>query len=167
VNAYVDESRATQDVDIVSTSGSACAEAVRAYLSDRFHIAVRVREVAGGKGFRIDQIRKPQNRHLVDVRPVEVLPPAQVVEDLLVVTPPELIANKVVAMSHRRGKPKGGTDWRDIAVLLLKFPQLKTAKGEVWERLAAASADSTALETWEQLVEQQITAEGDEEEFSS
>lgn len=167
VNAYVDEPRMTQDVDIVSTNGSACAEAVRAHLADRFHIAARVREVAGGKGFRIYQLRKPHNRHLVDVRPVEVLPPTQLVDDLLVVSPPELIANKVVAMSRRRGKPKGGTDWRDIAVLLLKFPHLKATQGAVSERLAAASADAEALKAWEGLVAQQITAEADEDEFST
>jgi hypothetical protein len=40
----------------------------------------------------------------------------------LVVSPPELIANKVIAFSSRRDKPKSGTDWRDVAMLLLQFP---------------------------------------------
>ena len=70
-------------------------------------------------------------------------------------------------MSRRRGKPKGGTDWRDIAVLLLKFPHLKATQGAVSERLAAASADAEALKAWEGLVAQQITAEADEDEFST
>jgi hypothetical protein len=29
------------------------------------------------------------------------------------------------AFHQRRGKPKSGTDWRDIAMLLLAFPDLK------------------------------------------
>src|SRR5918911_1252545 len=76
VNAYVSESRMTQDVDIASTRAKELAEELRAFLNTRFHIAVRVREIREGIGFRIYQVRKPQNRHLVDVRPVESLPPA-------------------------------------------------------------------------------------------
>jgi len=167
VNAYVDESRATQDVDILSTKGGDCAEALRAYLAARFHIAARVREVAGGKGYRIYQLRSPQNRHLVDVRPVSILPPTERVNHILVVSPAELVSNKVIALSRRRGKPKGGTDWRDIAVLLLKFPQLKADVGEVSDRLGVAGADATALQTWKGIVDQEISAEADEDEFSS
>src|SRR5437763_1966364 len=94
VNAYVSEPRMTQDVDIASTRAEELAEELRAYLNQRFHIAVRVRTVRDGIGYRIYQVRKPENRHLVDLRPVETLPPAQRVKDVLVVTPPELIANK-------------------------------------------------------------------------
>jgi hypothetical protein len=49
-NAYVDEPRMTQEVDILSTRASDLAEAIRGFLSDRFHIAVRVREVSGERG---------------------------------------------------------------------------------------------------------------------
>jgi hypothetical protein len=139
---------------------------VRTYLAKQFQIAVRVREVAGGKGFRVYQLRKPQNRHLVDVRPVATLPPTRLVGQLLVVTPEELLANKVVALSRRRDKPKGGTDWRDIAVLLLKFPELKRQSGPVLDRLTAATADELALKTWQHLVAQEINAEEDSDEFS-
>src|SRR5437773_1981141 len=117
VNAYVSEPRMTQDVDIASNRGKALAEEVRAFLHQRFHIAVRVREIRDGLGYRVYQVRKPENRHLVDVRPVDALPPSQRVEDVLVVTPPELIAGKVAAYFRRRGKPKAGTDWRDLAII--------------------------------------------------
>src|SRR6266478_2137368 len=63
VNAYVDEPRMTQDVDIASTRAAELAEELRAFLNDRFHIAVRVRSVKAGVGFRIYQVRKPKNRH--------------------------------------------------------------------------------------------------------
>src|SRR2546421_11935895 len=63
INAYVDESRMTQDVDIASTRAQELAEELRKYLSQRFHIAVRVREVREGLGFRIYQVKKPKNRH--------------------------------------------------------------------------------------------------------
>src|SRR5260370_34746701 len=111
----------TQDVDVASTHAAELAEELRAYLNERFHIAVRVRTVREGLGYRIYQVRKPENRHLVDVRPVETLPPAKRVKKILVVTPPELIAGKVAAWVRRRAKPKSGTDWRDVAVLLLTF----------------------------------------------
>src|SRR6266849_918503 len=94
VNAYVSEPRMTQDVDIASTRAVELADELRKHLNHRFHIAVRVRKVREGLGYRIYQVRKPENRHLVDVRPVETLPPHQRVRKVLVVTPPELIAGK-------------------------------------------------------------------------
>src|SRR4051794_13450180 len=57
VNAYVSEPRATQDVDILSTRTRELAEELRKDLSEKFHIAVCVREIGEGKGFRIYQIR--------------------------------------------------------------------------------------------------------------
>src|SRR5262245_15983889 len=116
VNAYVTEPRMTQVIDLMSVRAEELAEEVRAYLSDRFHIAVRIRTVAGGKGYRLFQIQKTGNRHLADVRPVNSLPKAQLIEDILIVSPAELIARKVVSYQARRGQPKSGTDWRDVAM---------------------------------------------------
>src|SRR5438552_10623445 len=113
VNAYVNESRMTQDVDIATTRGKELAEELRAYLNKRFHIAVRVRNVREGLGFRVYQVQKPENRHLVDVRPVEALPPAERVKQLLGVTPAELIAGKIMAWLRRGGEPKAGPDSRE------------------------------------------------------
>src|SRR6185312_8105263 len=89
VNAYVDEPRMTQDIDIMSTRAKDLAEEIRAYLSERFHIAVRVRTVRGDKGYRLFQMQKTGNRHLVDVRPVATLPDSQTIENIRVLTPPE------------------------------------------------------------------------------
>ena len=77
VNAYVGEARMSQDIDLVSTRAVELAEELREHLSARFHIAVRVREIGDGRGFRLFQIQKPRNRHLVDLRTVESLPHAQ------------------------------------------------------------------------------------------
>jgi hypothetical protein len=165
VNAYVDEPRMTQDVDILSTRGREFAEELRAHLAERFHLAVRVREVRDGIGYRIYQVHKPTNRHLVDVRPVATFPAAQRIADVLVVTPPELIAGKVMALEARRGKPKAGTDWRDLAMLLLTFPELKAEQGPVRERLEAAGAGAAVLAAWQALVEQEIAAEDEDDGF--
>src|SRR5262249_41953113 len=165
VNAYVDESRMTQDVDIASTRAEELAEELRAFLHERFRIAVRVRDIREGLGYRIYQVRKPKNRHLVDVRPVPTLPPAQRVEKVLVVTPPELIAGKVIAFASRRGKPKAGTDWRDLAMLLLTFPDLKVEEGPVAERLRAAGAPAEAPGAWRELVAAEILPEDEDAEF--
>ena len=165
VNAYVDEPRMTQDVDVVSTARGEIAEELRDRLNARFHIAVRVCEIGEGRGFRLYQIQKPKNRHLVDVRAVASLPPAQRIGGILVVVPEELIAGKLIAFHRRRGTPKSGTDWRDLAVLLLTFPELKTDFGPVRQRLEAAGAEPAAIAAWEGLVAQPIEAERDQDEF--
>src|SRR5262249_10681263 len=119
VNAYVDEPRMTQDVDIASIRGEELASELRTFLNKRFHIAVRVRDIREGLGYRVYQVQKPKNRHLVDVRPVDALPPAKRVRKVLVVTPPELIANKVISMTDRKHKAKGLIDQADLYRLLL------------------------------------------------
>jgi hypothetical protein len=162
VNAYVKEPRMTQDVDIASNRAEELAEEIRKFLNQRFHIAVRVRRVREGLGFRIYQVREPENRHLVDVRPVVELPPAKRVKKVLVVTPPELIAGKVAAWVKRRGKPKAGSDWRDLAMLLLTFPELKTEEGPVLERLRGADRSHDLIAAWKELVAQEILPEDED-----
>lgn len=168
VNAYVDEPRMTQDVDIMSTRAEALAEEIRRHLNERFHIATRVRSVREGIGFRVYQLAKPKNRHLVDVRPVAALPPGQRVDRVLVLTPPELIAAKLMAYHKRRGKPKAGTDWRDLSVLLLRFPELKAESGPVRDLLQAAVAAGetpAVLDAWREFVAQEILPEDEDGEF--
>ncbi len=123
-------------------------------------------DIREGLGYRIYQVQKPKNRHLVDIRPVEELPPSKRVKGILVVTPPELIAGKVMAWVRRRTKPKSGTDWRDIASLLLKFPDLKKQDGEVNQRLRAAGASAEVLAAWKELIAQDISPEDEDEEFA-
>lgn len=166
VNAYVDERRMTEDVDVVTTSAAELCEALQQRLNQQFHIAVRVREVREGSGFRIYQLAKPKNRHLVDVRPVEALPPTQRIDGILVVTPVEVIAGKVLSCVRRRGKPKSFTDRRDLAQMLLKFPDLKVFEGEVKERLESYEADEDVLAMWHEVVNQEIVPEEDDDEFS-
>lgn len=159
VNAYVDEPRMTQDVDILSIRAAELAEELRAHLGNAFTIAVRVREVASGMGFRIFQLRQPKNRHLVDVRQVAQLPPNQLVADIRVPVPEELIAQKIISCSRRHAQPKGDTDRRDLKLLLLVHPDLKVESGPVLERLRAAQADPKALEEWRRIIALNIDAE--------
>jgi hypothetical protein len=162
VNAYVDAPRMTQDLDLLSSRAGALAQELRTYLRQRFHIAVRVRQVSQGRGYRIFQVRKPRNRHLVDIRAVESLPAAQRLAGVLVIAPVELIASKVQAYYQRRGQPKSGTDWRDLALLLLTFPALKRDPGPVRTCLQTAGADPVVLTIWQELVAQEIRPEDDE-----
>ena len=162
VNAYVDEPRMSQDIDLVSTRATELAEELREHLSERFHIAIRVRVIGAGKGYRLFQIQKPRNRHLVDVRSADSLPHAERIKDVLVMSPPELIAYKVIAYHTRRGQPKAGTDWRDLAMLLLTFPELKKDKGAVSEALKSLGAKDDALETWRTFVLQEIVESNEE-----
>jgi hypothetical protein len=165
VNAYVGEPRMTQDIDLLSPRGEAFAQELCDHLRDRFRIAVRVREVGDGRGYRLFQVRKSGNRHLVDVRPMESLPPSQRIEDVLVIAPADLIAGKVIAYHQRRGQPKSGTDWRDLAMLLLTFPALKQEPGPVGDCLRVAGAGPEVMAVWEELVTQSITLGDEEDEF--
>jgi hypothetical protein len=165
VNAYVDESRMTQAVDILSTHARQLADELREYLCARYQISVRVGVIKRGLGFRLYQVRKPRNRHLVDVRLVERLPPSKRIARVLVMTPDVLVASKVVALHHRRGKPKAGTDWHDVAMLLLAFPHLKKHPGPVTKHLIASSTDGSVLDTWKDLVSQELSAGGEDEGF--
>ncbi|NEP14267.1 MAG: hypothetical protein F6K14_29555 [Symploca sp. SIO2C1] len=102
VNAYVGEPRMTQDIDLMSIRALELVEELREYLSQRFYIAARVREVKEGQGYRLYQVQKSGNRHLIDVRQVEYLPLAQPIEQVLVMAPAELIANFAIAKLEYR-----------------------------------------------------------------
>lgn len=165
VNAYVSEPRATQDVDIMSNRAHEFAEELRAHLSERFHIAVRVREVKD-KGLRLYQVRKEGNRHLVDVRIMSSLPDSQSIEEVKVLTPVELIVSKVTSFISRYGKDKSWTDRRDLAVLLRRFPELKVVDGEVSSLLVSQNADAKTLNFWRELAEQELVAEDEDDDLT-
>ncbi len=165
VNAYVGESRMTQDIDLLSTRAEELAEELREHLSQKFHIAARLREVGDGKGWRLYQVQKGRNRHLVDLRSIEQLPDTRTIENIKVLAPAALVASKVISYHARRGKPKSGTDWRDVAMLLLTFPELKTETGAVAEQLRDAGADEHVLDVWRALVGQEIEFENEDEDL--
>jgi predicted nucleotidyltransferase len=161
VNAYVTEPRMTQDVDLLALKAKDFAEELRFFLSEKFHIAVRVREI-GSKGLRIYQLRNEGNRHLVDVRPINDLPNTQLIENIQVLSPLELIVSKTISYHARKGKPKAGTDWRDLAMLLLQFPELKQ---EVTTNLQAKNVSEDVLKTWFEVESQDIQNEDEEEDL--
>jgi Nucleotidyl transferase AbiEii toxin, Type IV TA system len=165
VNAYVDEPRMTQDVDILSPRAAELAEELRASLSQRFQIAVWVRTVAAGLGHRLYQVRKPRNRHLVDIRSIDSFPPHQVVENVLVILPPDLMCQKVMSMVSRSGTAKGMTDLADLYRLLLAFPELKALEGPVVDRLRNSGVSETVLEAWRKIAVEEIIAENDDDGY--
>lgn len=165
VNVYVPEPRMSQKIDLLSTRAVELAEELRVYLGDKFHVAIRVREVADGRGYRLYQIQKSGNRHLVDIRLVAALPPSKRISQVLVASPEELIALKVIAYYQRRGQPKSGTVWRDVAMLLLAFPELKGNDGLVAERLKAENAGEDVINLWRDLVKQDIQSTDEDDEF--
>ena len=162
VNAYVGEPRMTQDVDLLSTRAGELAEELKDFLGSKFHIAVRVRAVADGKGFRVYQIRSEGNRHLVDLRTVSELPATEKIENILVLSPVELLVSKVISYHSRRSKPKAGTDYRDLGMLILRFPELKQ---DVVENLRAKNVDKEVLETWEDILSQDFQFENEDEDL--
>ncbi len=166
VNAYVDEPRMTQDIDLMSTRAHQLAEELREHLSERFHIAMRVRAIRKDKGYRLFQMQKTGNRHLVDVRPVKKLPESQPVEGILILDPVQLIAQKVLSFHSRQGQPKGFSDMRDLAVLFLTFPEMKTELGPVNKALKELGATPEEIDTWRGIVAQELSAPRDDDEFN-
>jgi hypothetical protein len=162
VNAYVGEPRMTQAVDLLSMRADELAEELKDFLSDKFHIAVRVRAVGDGKGFRIYQIRSEGNRHLVDLRMISEFPATEKIEDILILSPVELLASKIISYHSRKGKPKAGTDYRDLAMLLLRFPELKE---KVTETLRARNVGEAVLETWAEIASQDFQFEDEDEDL--
>lgn len=165
VNAYVSEPRMTQDIDLLSPRAAELAQELQDFLGKRFHIAVRVQKIGEGRGYRLYQVQKSGNRHLVDVRAVETLPATQRIDQVLVMAPADLIASKVIAYAQRRDNPKSGTDWRDVAMLLLVFPELKCDPGPVTDRLQATGANPDVLAVWQELVLQEIQPADEDDEF--
>ncbi len=165
VNAYVQEPRMTQDIDLLAVNARQFTEELRDYLSQRFYIAVRMRSVGQGQGFRLYQLQKSGNRHLVDVRPIETLPATEQIGQVRVLAPADLIAMKVIAYQRRRGMPKSGTDWRDLALLLLAFPDLKRHPGPVTEKLLAFGATTDVLDVWQELAAQGLQQPDLDDEF--
>lgn len=164
VNAYVSEPRMTQDVDLLSVRAAEFAEELREHLSEKFHIAVRVREIKD-KGFRLYQVRKEGNRHLADVRMVAEFPETHTVENIRVLSPAELIASKVISFQSRFGKSKSWTDRRDLTVLLLQFPELKSETGEVTEILRRHEASEKVFDAWREIVAQDLQVEDEDEDL--
>lgn len=154
VNAYVKEKRATQELDLLSTRTAKLATELRDYLNRRFRIFLLIRRLNKGEGRRIYQATKDGNHFLIDIRPVAKLPPAKPIAQVLFLEPAELVASKIIAYHHRRDKPKGDMDWRDVAKLLLTFPELKSDSGIVVERLQAAGAEEAVFAIWQGLATQ-------------
>ena len=162
VNAHVDEPRMCQIVDIMAIDAETFAETLRLHLNERSHIAVSTQTVAGGMGFRIDQVRQPSNRHLVDIREIETLPECQRIEGVLVPTPTELITQKLMSLVSRLKTAKGMTDMADLRRILLKFPTLKVAEGAVVERLRQQHAAQAVHEAWQSIVAEEIEMDDDD-----
>lgn len=164
VNAYVTEPRMTQDIDILALHANKVAENLKQYVSAKFHIAVRVRQLKGGRGYRLYQVQKSGNRHLADIRQIDQLPHTQRIADVQVLAPSELIASKIISFHRRRGKPKSGTDWRDLAMLLLTFPELKSDTGPVRDSLQLSNAEAELFDLWRELVATTFEVEDDDDD---
>jgi hypothetical protein len=82
---------------------------------------------------------------------------------VLVLSPVELIASKVISYHQRRGSPKSGTDWRDLALLMLTFPELQSDPLPVMKSLKTAGASESALIAWRELAAEKIVPENEDD----
>jgi hypothetical protein len=161
VNAYVEPPRMTADIDIMSTDADALLSSLCDLLRERFHIAVRVRSVANGRGFRIYQLRKDQNRHLVDVRSVDALPTSQEIDGVMVVRPEDLVILKLQGLVARRNTDKGLSDRLDLHRMLLTYPEYRATSGPIFKRLHDATPEVRAA--WVEILAERIDRANDDE----
>lgn len=163
VNLYVDPPRATADVDFMSTDAEGLAVELRDRLADRFHVAVRVRVVANGNGFRVYQARKPpeKNRHLIDVRQVDELPNFRDVDGIRVVAPADLVLLKLASFVARRHTDKGISDRLDLHRMLIAFPQFRSPSSVVATRVRDSSPG--VQEAWREILSEPIERSDDDE----
>ena len=103
INAWVSEPRMTQDIDLMALNAAELAEAIRHMLSQRFQMAVRVRAVKAGLGYRVDQLQKTGNRHLVDIRAIDQLPAYEQIEQVRILAPTESLRSTNGAASPKPG----------------------------------------------------------------
>jgi hypothetical protein len=61
---------------------------------------------------------------------------------------------------------KGFSDMRDLAVLFLTLPEMKTESGVVSDALKALGATAEEMTTWRELVAQELRAPNDDDEFN-
>jgi hypothetical protein len=163
VNLYVAEPRMTQDVDIFSATPRQTAEALANALNEAFHVAVRVREIAGGKAYRVYQLRNDGNRHLADVRLTEFsLDDSTEQEGIRYASLPLMVAMKAAALAKRRMAPKGATDLADVRRLLLAHPELRSADGPVAEAIERIGAGDEVARVWEELRNQPAVPDEDD-----
>jgi len=164
VNAYVDPPRMTSDVDVLSTNAENLAEELRDRLSEEFRIAVRVRTVAHGRGFRVYQIRRlpEKNRHLVDVRQVDELPNTEQIDGIDVVAPIDLIVMKLESFVERRHTDKGISDRLDLHRLLLAFPEFRHP-ATVTHELELRGASPSVQKAWAEILSEPMRRADDDE----
>jgi hypothetical protein len=163
VNIYVPEPRMTQDVDLFSPVPSETAEALAAALKAAFGIAIRIRQIAGGKAYRIYQLRNEGNRHLADVRLREFsLEDSTEREGIRYVSLPLMIAMKAAALSKRKLAPKGATDLADVRRLLLAHPELRSAEGPVADAIRRIGGGPEVFQAWEELRNEPAVADDDD-----
>ncbi len=165
--------RMTQDVDIMAEDPAAVANQLATYLSERFphHMAARVRVIQRGDrvlGYRVYQQRSDDrggNRHLADLRVLDVPREALQTSDGIQYTGPELtLAMKTHAATVRTNRIKRGQDRVDTLRLMRAMPDISAADLEsLW---VAVGAPPDVRRVFEELSEEaRDSAETDEDDF--
>jgi hypothetical protein len=163
VNAYVSIERMTSDVDLMSTSAERIAEEICDRLTARFQRVFRARSPNPG-AFRIEEVRQPEDRHLVDVRQVTELPPSRTIEGIKVLAPADLVATKVISMVARARRDKGLTDEVDLHRLIHALPGLGVSYDDVADRLKRMRASDAAVSAWLEAARQPLEVDDDDED---
>lgn len=159
VNAYLEphEVRMTADIDLQATNGERLVAEMGEHLHQEFYMATRSRRLKNHPAWRVYQVLKSGNRHLVDVREVAVLPTFERINQIQVLSPIALMESKVISAFARQNQPKGFSDLRDLYSLMLRFPELV-------EQVTVDPANQALQGFWRSIQSRQIqTADEDDD----
>jgi hypothetical protein len=160
VNAYLEpqDVRMTADIDLQATHGEQLVMEICDHLHQEFYIAPRSRRLKNHPAWRIYQVLKSGNRHLVDVRQVEVLPASERINNIQVLSPIALMQSKVISAYARQNQPKGFSDLRDLYSLMLRFPELG-------EQVTVDPSNPALTAFWRSIQSQNIQAPEEDEDL--
>lgn len=99
---------------------------------------MHVRIVVPGRSYLVYEARKRRTRRFANICAVDALPPSRRIRWLRVINPAGLVAGKALAYAYRRADSRAGSDWRDIAIFLLRFSRLKMPNGGIRAELRGA-----------------------------
>ena len=160
VNAYLEphEVRMTADIDLQATNGEQLVTEICEHLHQEFYIETRSRRLKNHPAWRVYQVLKSGNRHLVDVREVALLPTFERVNQIQVLSPIALMESKVISAYARQNQPKGFSDLRDLYSLMLRFPGLV-------EQVTVEPTNPDLQAFWRSIQSRNIEAEAEDDDL--
>lgn len=165
VNAYVDEARWAEDVDVLARDTKAVAQQLADYIEARLPMELEVTHAVKRDALIVRQANRDRGRRFVHVHEVAEFPAYRVIQGVRVLEPAITVAHKMLTLARRWSSATAGIDRRDVAYMLLAFPEFKNMEGPVSDAFAELEASPKTMELWKEIVEAPLLPEDDDEGY--